>query len=211
MAASGESARAWRQVRSRLEKLGLLLLSDPRLESVTTLVAGEPVRGSWWAHPAAHAIYAVANRLEADPDSSAVKLVAGKVTFVHRALWTALLGVATEQADWQLRSLSAPARRLLALVERQGEVCLSDQSLPPDSRRSAQALEKRLLTFSEQLHTERGKHERRLLSWDTWCRREGVDLEAGLDPAEARRRLETAAARLSKDAALTAALPWKPS
>src|SRR5581483_2271004 len=34
-----------------LESRGLWLVSDPRLPSLATVVAGEPVRGSWWAHP----------------------------------------------------------------------------------------------------------------------------------------------------------------
>src|ERR1700681_4423049 len=42
---------------ARLKNDGLLLKSDPRLPSVAGLVAGEAIRGSWWAHPAAHAIF----------------------------------------------------------------------------------------------------------------------------------------------------------
>jgi hypothetical protein len=40
-----------RQALKRLEADGLLLLSDSKLPSLVRLVAGKPVKGSWWAHP----------------------------------------------------------------------------------------------------------------------------------------------------------------
>ena len=62
--------------------------------NVAELVAGEPIRGSWWAHPAAHQIYAVLGELLASGDVAATRLVNGRVTLVHRRLWPALARVA---------------------------------------------------------------------------------------------------------------------
>jgi hypothetical protein len=39
-----------------LARHGLLMKADTKLPSVTAMVAGESVNGSWWAHPRAHTI-----------------------------------------------------------------------------------------------------------------------------------------------------------
>src|SRR5262245_48059619 len=82
------------RVLAALAERGLLLLADQRLPSVATLVAGEPVRGSWWGHARGGAIFAVAQRLEAlAPEVVCARLVSGKETYLHRRLWPALVGV----------------------------------------------------------------------------------------------------------------------
>jgi len=62
--------------------------------SLAEAIAGEPISGSWWAHPSSHLIFAVTRSVR---DSEAVlvcRLVEGKVTFVHRRLWPALVRLA---------------------------------------------------------------------------------------------------------------------
>jgi len=59
------------------------------------LAAGEPIRGSWWAHPAAHQIYDVLNGLRDSPDVVRLRLINGKVTLVHRRVWPALARLET--------------------------------------------------------------------------------------------------------------------
>jgi hypothetical protein len=54
------------------------------------LAAGEPIRGSWWAHPAAHQIYDVLNGMRHSPDVVRLRLINGKITLVHRRVWPAL-------------------------------------------------------------------------------------------------------------------------
>ena len=54
------------------------------------LAAGEPIRGSWWAHPAAHQIYDLLNGLRDSPDVARLRLINGKITLVHRRVWPAL-------------------------------------------------------------------------------------------------------------------------
>jgi hypothetical protein len=77
---------------SLLLEHGIVLVSAkgpvPRLVEV---IAGEPVKGSWWAHPKSHAIFAVLNRLVESPDVLVCRLINGKVTLVHRRLWPALV------------------------------------------------------------------------------------------------------------------------
>ena len=64
--------------------------------SVAEAVAGEPIRGSWWGHARGHDIFRALSVLAEAPDVLCFKLVAGKVTFVHRRLWPALVCLADE-------------------------------------------------------------------------------------------------------------------
>jgi hypothetical protein len=67
--------------------------SVPRLSEV---IAGEPIKGSWWAHAKSHQIFAIFRRLAESPDVLVCRVVDGKITFVHRRLWPALVRMAKE-------------------------------------------------------------------------------------------------------------------
>jgi hypothetical protein len=84
-----------------------MLLQSARgpLPNVAELVAGEPIKGSWWAHPKSRDIFAALNDLSESPDVVRLRLVKGKVTFVHRRLWPALVRVADHFAAEQLAAL----------------------------------------------------------------------------------------------------------
>ena len=62
--------------------------------SLAEAVAGGRIRGSWWGHPKGHEIFRVAEAVSEHPDVLVCKLVEGKVTFVHRRLWPALVKLA---------------------------------------------------------------------------------------------------------------------
>jgi hypothetical protein len=70
-----------------------MLLASARgpIPNVAELVAGEPIRGSWWAHRRSHEIFAVLNELTDSPDVVRLRLIRGKITLVHRRLWPALV------------------------------------------------------------------------------------------------------------------------
>ena len=89
--------------------MGLLLLQDRAFPSAATLVIGEPASGSWWAHPRSHEIFRCVRAISGHPDVLVTKLLDGKVTFVHRRLWPALLAVATAREEWQEAGLSHDA------------------------------------------------------------------------------------------------------
>ena len=158
-------------------------------------MAGEPIRGSWWGHRKSHQIFAASRRLGSADDAIAIPLINGKVTFVHRRLWPALLGVALSREPWQMRGLSAEARTLLKRVERDGEL--------ESSGRAVHELERRLLVMSREVHTDRGAHAKIIESWRYWAKRTRVN--AMDDVSTARRALETAAAALGR----RAKLPWQ--
>jgi hypothetical protein len=58
-------------------------------------VAGSPIRGSWWAHPKGKQIFRAAKAIYENPDVHICKLVEGKITYVHRRLWPALIKLAS--------------------------------------------------------------------------------------------------------------------
>jgi hypothetical protein len=63
--------------------------------SLAEAVAGGPIRGSWWGHPKGKAIFRVAEAVSDDPDVLVCTLIGGKVTYVHRRLWPALVRLAS--------------------------------------------------------------------------------------------------------------------
>jgi len=162
--ATSAIARHVRAVHAALERHGLLLV-QAREASLVTLVAGESLRSSWWGHPQAHTIFRVLNEVTRHPDVVTAKLVAGKVTLVHRRLWPALLAVATALESWQTRGLSAPARRLLKQLEVEPWVLASGAPI--------RELERRLLLRSEEVHTDSGEHRLRVERWEAWAERVG--------------------------------------
>jgi hypothetical protein len=73
--------------------------------SLAELVAGGPIRGSWWGHPSGHEIFRVLNEVRASPDVVATRLIEGKVTLIHRRLWPALVRVADRFAADRLAAI----------------------------------------------------------------------------------------------------------
>ena len=84
---------------------GLLLLQDKQLSNVVTLMTGERLRGSWWSHPKANDIF---RALRALPEDQVLetKLVAGKVTFIHRRLWPDFLAIAAGEREYEVHTES---------------------------------------------------------------------------------------------------------
>ena len=80
------------EITAVLSERGVLLESARGpIPNVAELIAGEPISGSWWAHPASHAIFAAINAVAASPDVVRLRLVNGKVTLVHRRIWPSVV------------------------------------------------------------------------------------------------------------------------
>ena len=62
--------------------------------SLAEVVAGEPLRGSWWAHPKGNEIFLLSRAIRSSPDVLVCRLVDGKITYIHRRLWPALVRLA---------------------------------------------------------------------------------------------------------------------
>jgi hypothetical protein len=148
-----------------LETGGLLVLQDKVFPNVVTIVTGESLGSSWWSHPRSHEIFRWANELADDADVVVAKLLDGKVTFIHRRLWPALLAVANGRESWQTAGLSRDGRALFDRVECAEGVLTSGPA--------STELQRRLLVHGEQVHTETGRHRTRLESWKAWALRTG--------------------------------------
>jgi hypothetical protein len=186
--------KALGQAVDALERTGLLFMHDARKPSLTALVAGKPIQGSWWGHPAGKRIFQVANALEDGGEVLFVPLLSAKVTLVHRRLWPALVSIGEARAPWQMDPLTPRARELLEDVERTGRVRASG----PSSKTLARAL----LVHAEQVHSAGGSHATELVSWAGI--RNAREIVERLDEDIARRMLEEAAEALEA----VSGLPW---
>jgi hypothetical protein len=64
--------------------------------NIAEAVAGEPISGSWWAHPKGNAIFVVLSELRESPDVRWFKLLDGKIMLVHRRMWAAVVRLARD-------------------------------------------------------------------------------------------------------------------
>ena len=100
-------------------------------------IAGGPVRGSWWAHPRARDIFGCSRAVRSSADVLVCRLILGKVTYVHRRLWPALVRLAGR----------FDAKRLAAIQEvhtssggHEVRVSAFADWVPQEARRAARAL-----------------------------------------------------------------------
>jgi len=196
----------------QLKTFGLLLESDPKLPSVCTLIAGTPMKGSWWSHPMAQIIFQVNERLEDHKDVLITKLVAGKVTFIHRKLWPEIVSIGAAREPWQFSKLSNSAQWLLKTIDARGSISTDELPLPPPGKTkigdAARELEKKLLVSGAQIHTESGAHAKVLETWPHWAAREGL-ADAKVSPAIAKKILEERMLKLNQESSASAKLPWQ--
>src|SRR5690242_1904319 len=152
---------------AQLQEDGLLLLSDPGLPSVTGIITGEKIRGSWWSHELGQTIFTVSEMIEDHKDVMIMKLISRKVTLVHRELWNEIYSIGVAREPWQMKALSSKARRSLKAVDGVGSTYTYDvrTSFSPIAADVARELETRLLVHTEQVHTETGKHARVIETW----------------------------------------------
>jgi hypothetical protein len=75
-----------------VERHGIVLqAARGPVPSLAEAIVGGPIEGSWWGHPMGHEIFDVLDRVADSPEVLVCKLVEGKVTYVHRRLWPALV------------------------------------------------------------------------------------------------------------------------
>jgi len=156
------------QAMKALNKWGVLLLQDPALPSLVGLIVGKPLKGSWWSHPKGSDIFNAAEALTDHPDVASIKLISGKVTFVHRRLWPKIIAIGKSREPWQMAKLRKEARALLARVDKHPRLRASGNQ--------ARVLQQRLLVASQEVHTESGKHAMELMTWRVFARERKVKL-----------------------------------
>ncbi|HEX6836244.1 MAG TPA: hypothetical protein VF334_06700 [Polyangia bacterium] len=82
-----------------IEQHGMVMQSADHasIPSLASFVAGEKIRGSWWAHEKGREIFRALVAVYESPDVVACKLVDRKLTLIHRRLWPALATLAQHQ------------------------------------------------------------------------------------------------------------------
>jgi len=81
-----------RQALAFVEANGIVLESARGpAPSLAGLIAGEPIRGSWWGHSRAPQIFRCSRAIRASKEVLVCRLLEGKVTYVHRRLWPTLV------------------------------------------------------------------------------------------------------------------------
>jgi len=167
-------------LKAALDKYGLLLLQDKKLPSVVGIITGEAVSGSWWSHPRANEIF---RKLQELDDVLTVKLIAGKVTFVHPRLARAIAAIGNARERWQMHGFSPAAKKLLSRIPVRA------------TGAAVKELELRLLVNAHEEHTESGKHVTVLEPWPA----------SRLSAAKARHQIEKAATAIGAE---LHDLPW---
>ena len=78
-----------------VESHGIVLESGHGpVPSLAETVVGARIRGSWWGHTSRHDILAAFRTARESPDVLVCRLLDGKVTYIHRRLWSALVRLA---------------------------------------------------------------------------------------------------------------------
>ena len=121
-----------------VRKHGVVLASGkgpvPRLAEV---IADGPIKGSWWAHPKSHQIFRVFQALDESGDILVCRLVGGKITFVHRRLWPALVRVSDR---FPARQLAQTRQEHTAAGHHVNRDAAFPQWVPPEVLEQAQQL-----------------------------------------------------------------------
>lgn len=96
-----KQALAW------VKKCGIALESaSATVPSLAQVVVGEPLRGSWWGHQKGNEIFLLSRTIRRSPDVLVCRLVDGKITYVHRRIWPALVSVANRFSKARLAALN---------------------------------------------------------------------------------------------------------
>ena len=111
---NAKQAVAW------IKKCGIAVESArASVPSLAHVVAGEPIRGSWWAHPKGDDIFLLSRVIRRSPDVLVCRLLDGKITCVHRQMWPALVSSAgrfSKQRLAALKEVHTPAGKHKLLV-----------------------------------------------------------------------------------------------
>lgn len=122
-----------------VEQHGVVLASARgKVPTLTEAIAGAPIKGSWWGHKDGKHIFAILGAVQEHGDVLVCRLLAGKLTLVHRRLWPAVAALAGElpaEAVARVRQLHSASGKHV------NEEIPFPQWLPPDAAAAAAALD----------------------------------------------------------------------
>jgi len=86
-----------------VERHGIVLqAARGPVPNLAEAIAGGAIRRSWWGHSKGKEIFRAVKAICESPDVLVCKLVEGKITYVHRRLWPALIKLAPRFQKEQL-------------------------------------------------------------------------------------------------------------
>lgn len=89
-----------------IKKHGIVLESaSGPVPSLAHTIAGAEIKGRWWSHPLGKEIFRITRAVRDSPEILVCRLVAGKITFVHKRIWPALVRAADHFKANQLAQL----------------------------------------------------------------------------------------------------------
>ena len=84
-----------RQALAFIRKHGVVLeAAQGPVPSLAGAIAGDTLRGSWWSHPKSRQIFALTRAMRVHDDVLVCRLLGGRITYVHRRCWPALVRLA---------------------------------------------------------------------------------------------------------------------
>jgi len=190
-----------------LERKKILRLQDKIFPNIVGEITGETIRGSWWSHPLANPIYNGLGWLEHHHPILIVKLIDGKVTYLHDSLASDFFSIVCEPRQWQLEKLKADEVELFKYIYKKKKVTSEDlnlKKLAKDPKKSLSSLEKKLLLCASEEHTESGKHIKEYTSWKN-SKYAACEIK---DYLVAHKNITTLVEKLSRDSGAKVRLPW---
>lgn len=104
-----------KQALAFIERHGVVLeAARGPVPSLAEKIAGSPISGSWWGHPKGREIWRISQSVRDSKEILVCRLIDGKVTYVHRRLWPALVRLAARLGKGRLaaiREVHLPAGR----------------------------------------------------------------------------------------------------
>ena len=100
-------------------------------------VVGRRIRGSWWGHAKGKEIFSLTRAVRDSADVLVCRLVGGKITYVHRRLWPALVRLARNFAR---RDLAAVREVHTARGRHEERLVPFPRWVPPAVKRAARRL-----------------------------------------------------------------------
>lgn len=196
-----------KKISKLLQKNKILLLQDKSFPNIVSKIVNEKISGSWWGHPLANPIYNGLNWLEHNQNVLLIKLLDGKVTYVHESLFSDFYSIVSQARDWQLSKLKSDELNLLKYVSKKNKVLSDDPKLKElvvDSKKSFSVLEKKLLLYSSEEHTESGKHIKEFLPW----KKSKIFTKSVNDYEVAKSKINTIVQKLNEESGSKIKLPW---
>jgi hypothetical protein len=190
-----------------LEADKILLLQDKSFPNIVSKIVGGKIVGSWWGHPLANPIYNGLGWLEHNRNVLVIKLLDGKVTYIHESLFSEIYSIVSETRNWQLKNLKPDDLKLFKYVSKKNKVPSDDpqlKNLVKDTKKSFAILENKLMLFCEEEHTESGKHIKIFMPW----KKSKIHCKNPTHYDLARNTVEKVIADLNKRSASKAKLPW---